>query len=421
MKASKKRFRRFSWVVLAVVMSLVVAACGSDDADDGGDSGGDTATTVATTKDPIRIPAINQEDGVTAFPDERQAVEAVLAWYNANGGLDGHPLELDLCTAGDDPESTQVCAQAIANDDTASFVYSIMAPNSAALFDVMANAAKPIVAHNSFDIPDVLQPDTYNSDPGLLPMATTLLVYTVEDLGLLNVGIVVSDDEVGRGTAEFLSFLVSDVYGGNPTTITYDASVADLLPVFSAADLDAIDGIIFVPTSVEDCGPASEALKALGFDKPVTGGDGCTAETFVETGNLDEWIFVVGTTLLIDGDEDRNLVLEIFEDFNGPPIGGLVAPATMGAFFMIDILEAAYAAAGNDPTAITSDVIRQAAESYAGPLTLGPESFACPGPDPFVAQCNQSATVVQLDGETFNQVSDWYEIDVTQYAALLEG
>ena len=141
----------------------------------------------------------------------------------------------------------------------------------------------------------------------------------------------------------------------------------------------------------------------------------------METGNLDEWIFVVGTTLLIDGNEDRNLVLEIFEDFNGPPIGGLVAPATMGAFFMIDVVEAAYAAAGNDPAAITSDLIRQAAESYTGPLTLGPENFACPGPDPFVAQCNQSATVVQLDGETFNQVSDWYEVDVTQYAALLEG
>lgn len=421
MKAPRNRFK---WMVLAMVMALVVAACSGDSSDsestDNGGSG-ETTTTAAATKDPIRIPAINQEDGVTAFPDERQAVESVLAWYNANGGLDGHPLELDLCTAGDDPESTQVCAQAYANDDSVPFVYSIMVPNSAAMFDVMANAAKPIVAHNSFDIPDVLQPDTYNSDPGLLPMATTLLLYTIEDLGILDVGIVVSDDEVGRGTAEFLSFLVTDVYGGTPTTITYDSSVADLLPVFSAADLDAIDGIIFVPTSVEDCGPAAAALDALGFDKPVTGGDGCTAETFVQTGNLEEWIFVVGTTMLIDGDEDRNLALEIFNDYNGPPIGGLVAPATMGAFFMIDVLEAAYAAAGNDAAAITSDVIRAAAESYTGPLTLGPESFACPGPDPFVAQCNQSATVVQLNGEIFSQVSDWYEIDVTQYAALLEG
>jgi hypothetical protein len=76
------------------------------------------------------------------------------------------------------------------------------------------------------------------------------LTYTIEELGPLDVGIVVSDYEVGRGTAESLGFLIEDVYGGNPSTITYDSTVADLVPVFSAVDLDAVDGLIFVPSSV---------------------------------------------------------------------------------------------------------------------------------------------------------------------------
>jgi hypothetical protein len=246
------------------------------------------------------------------------------------------------------------------------------------------------------------------------------MLYTLEDLGLRNIGIVVSDDEVGRGTGEFLGFLVEE-YGGTPAIISYDASVADLVPVFSAADLDAIDAIIFIPTSVEDCGPASQALKSLGFEKPVLGGDGCTAQTFVDSGNVEDWIFVVGTTLLIDGDPGRAQTIAIFDEFGGPPIGGLVAPAAMGAYLVIDVLEAAYAAAGNDITAMTEDVIRAAALAYTGPLTLGPEAFACPGVDPVVGLCNTSATMVQLKGSTFNQLTEWYDVDVAPYAALLEG
>lgn len=418
-----KTIARLRWLAVLAVFALVVAACSSSD--DSSDDTSATESTDATTttvaaKDPIRVPAINQEDGVTAFPDEGQAVKSIFDWYNAQGGLDGHPLALDLCTTGDDPESTQGCAQQFANDDDAAFVHSIMVPNSATLFDVMANAQKPILAQNQFDIPDALQPDVYASDPGLLPMATTLMLYTLEDLGLRNVGIVVSDDEVGRGTGEFLGFLVEE-YGGTPTIISYDASVADLLPVFSAADLDAIDGIIFVPTSVEDCGPASQALKSLGFDKPILGGDACTAQTYVDSGNVDGWIFVVGTTLLIEGDPGRDQTIGIFEDYNGPPIGGLVAPAAMGAYYVIDLLEAAYAAAGNDISAMTPDVVREAALAYKGPFTLGPEVFSCAGVDPFVGLCNTSATVVQLEGDKFNQLTDWYVVDVEPYAALLEG
>ena len=113
--------------------------------------------------------------------------------------------------------------------------------------------------------------------------------------------------------------------------------------------------------------------------------------------------------------------IAIFEEFGGPPIGGLVAPASMGAYLVIDVLVAAYAAAGTDINAMTEQVIRDAALAYTGPLTLGPDVFSCPGADPFVGLCNSSATVVQLEGDTFNLLTDWYVVDVEPYAALLEG
>jgi branched-chain amino acid transport system substrate-binding protein len=155
-------------LVAIVVVVLLLGACGSDDGETGATT--ETSETVTTNTDeaPITVAAINQEDGVVSFADESQAVKALFDWYNANGGLDGRPLELDLCTAGDDPESTQVCAQRYANDDDVAFVYSIMVPIASAMCDALANAGKPVAGQNSFDIPDMVQPDVFNSDPGLV-------------------------------------------------------------------------------------------------------------------------------------------------------------------------------------------------------------------------------------------------------------
>ena len=131
MKAPETRFR---WLALVLALMLVVAACGGDDDDAATTDAPETTAAPETTepaKEAIRIPAINQQDGVVAWPEVTSATEAILAWYNAQGGIDGHPLELDLCTAGDDPESTQRCAQQWANDDDATFVYPMAIPNSA--------------------------------------------------------------------------------------------------------------------------------------------------------------------------------------------------------------------------------------------------------------------------------------------------
>ena len=114
--------------------------------------------------------------------------------------------------------------------------------------------------------------------------------------------------------------------------------------------------------------------------------------------------------MLIEGDAGREQTIGIFNDYSGPPIGGLVAPASMGAYYVIGVLETAYAPVDGDITAMTPDVIRQAALDYKGPFTLGPEVFSCPGVDPFVGLCNTSATVVQLEGDKFNELTDWYLI-----------
>ena len=418
MKAPSYKSR---WMALLLALVMVMAACGGDDDEAATTEAPETTAAAETTepaKEPIRIPAINQQDGVVAWPEVTSATEAILAWYNANGGLDGHPLELDLCTAGDEPESTQACAQQFANDDTVEYVFPMAVPNSAVMFEALGAAEKPMVGHLLWDIPDSVQPDLYSADPGVLPIATVLMEYLVNDLGLSNIGIVTTDSPFGRDTADFIAFLL-DGYGATTEAVFYDEGTADYLPAFASVDLEGLDAILFLPFTLAECVPAAEALNTLGWEKTTISTDFCAAQEFVASGQFEGWYYAMPSSALIDGTPDRDLVVSIFEEYgDGVQVDGFAVNGALMTFWLIEVLEDAYASAGSE--AISGDNIRAAAEAWSGQLTTGPDTVNCPGAGGFSATCNSAALVMLLQEGIFVDQTGWRLIDMNVYAPLLE-
>lgn len=411
------------WLALLASLALVSAACSSDSDDDTTTTGAAETTeapttTAAASKEPISIAAINQQDGVVAWPEVTSAANAILNWYNANGGVDGHPLELNLCTAGDEPESTQACAQQFANDDAVEWIFPMSIPNSDAMFQVMSQAEKPMVGHFLWDIPDSVQPDLYSADPGVLPMSTVLMEYLVVDLGLSNIAVVTTDSPFGRDTADFIGFLLGE-YGATTEAVFYDEGTADYLPAFASLDLDATDAVLFLPFTLAECVPAAEALTTLGWDKTVISTDFCAAEAFVESGLFEGWLYVNPTSALVDGEPDRDLLVSIFEEYgDGVQVDGFAVNGALATFWVIEVLEDAYALAGSEN--ITRDHIRQAAEAWSGDLTTGPDTLDCPGVGGFSATCNSAALITLLEGGKFIDQTGWRLVDMETYAPLLE-
>lgn len=418
------------WLAVIASFALLATACSDD-------SGGDTTTTTSTAettttaaaettttaaaapKAPISVAAINQQDGVVAWPEVSSAANAILAWFNAQGGIDGHPIELNLCTAGDDPESTQACAQKFANDDNVEFVFPMSVPNSDAMFQVVGESAKPMVGHLLWDIPDSVQPDLYSADPGVLPIATVLMEYLVLDLGLTNIGIVTTDSPFGRDTADFIGFLLSE-YGATTEAVFYDEGTADYLPAFASVDLEALEAVLFLPFTLGECAPAAHALDTLGWEGTTISTDFCAAQEFVESGIFEGWLYAMPSNALIDGTPDRDLLTGIFEDYgDGVTVEGFAVNGALMTFWLIEVLEDAYALAGSE--AITGDHIRTAAEAWSGHLTTGPDTLDCPGVGGFSATCNSAAMVMLLEDGTFVDQTGWRLIDMNVYAPLLEG
>ena len=119
MKTTNK-FRRLG--ALAVAAAFTLAACGSSD--EGSDAPGTEApvateapvVTDAPTASPVLIVAIVNVTGAGAGsgPFIPSVIEAWADWTNANGGLGGHPVEVDIQdTAGDPAKSQTIIDEAI--------------------------------------------------------------------------------------------------------------------------------------------------------------------------------------------------------------------------------------------------------------------------------------------------------------------
>jgi branched-chain amino acid transport system substrate-binding protein len=111
--------RLVSVLVLALTLSLVVAACGDDDDDGGGgDGGGGGAAEVEETVkasdcgptpgekasgEPIKLGALATKQPGTDFSEIPRMAEAYFKCVNDNGGINGRPIEYVIETEQTDP------------------------------------------------------------------------------------------------------------------------------------------------------------------------------------------------------------------------------------------------------------------------------------------------------------------------------
>ncbi|QUY62815.1 ABC transporter substrate-binding protein [Gulosibacter molinativorax] len=95
---------------MAAAGALVLSGCAG-----GGGSGASTAD-----GEPIVVSSVNALSGAGTFPEASEAAQAVFDDYNANGGLDGRPIEYNIFDdKGDPATASQVAREAVENGSVA--------------------------------------------------------------------------------------------------------------------------------------------------------------------------------------------------------------------------------------------------------------------------------------------------------------
>lgn len=193
-----------SAVIVAVM--LLAAACGSDS--DAGDSGGSqdstaTDSTVSGSADdsdgeddameeasgePIKVGNISSLSGGAQFPEASAAARAVFERVNAEGGINGRPLELIIEDDGGTPEGAGgAAAKLVDQDGVVAMVASASALECVINAGTYAEAGIYSIQGVGVDPVCFLSPNISPVNTGPYNGVTVSLFYASETLGLENV------------------------------------------------------------------------------------------------------------------------------------------------------------------------------------------------------------------------------------------
>jgi branched-chain amino acid transport system substrate-binding protein len=290
----KSELRRLGALTGACVLAAGgLAACGSSSSNPG--SGGTGASTAASpgassaalgTPDaakgtPVVFGMINVESNAGAdFPEVREAAQAAVKYVNAyRGGLDGHPIQLNVCITDGSPATSTQCANKLIADHPVAILggTDLAGANTLPLY---AKAGLAYIggtdltpaessAPNAVIFNDVAQ--SGNSDIG---------VYAVKTLGAKNVSVISIGDTQGVAQAKGFELPAVQASGGTAKLFSLPPTEADASSVVASAIGADPDAILL--ESPSQCVSILTALKSLGNTKPILSIDPCSAPSVIQ-------------------------------------------------------------------------------------------------------------------------------------------
>jgi branched-chain amino acid transport system substrate-binding protein len=298
--------RRGAIVGACAVAAVGLAACGSSSSSgsssnaggSGGGGAGTSSTAAANTSaassalgaskpakgTPVVFGMINIESNSGAdFPEVREAAQAAVKYVNQyGGGLDGHPIQLNVCITDGSPATSVQCAnKLVAQHPAAILGGSDLA--SAATLPIYKKAGLALIggmditpaessAPNSLIFNDVAQ--SGNSDIG---------AYAVKSLHAKKVSVIAIGDTQGVFQAKTFELPAVQKSGGSAKLFSLPPSQADASSVVASAEGASPDAVLL--ESPSQCVSILSALKSLGNSKPVLSIDPCSAPTVIKASN----------------------------------------------------------------------------------------------------------------------------------------
>ena len=258
-------------VALVVVAAVVATACS------GGDD--DPQRAGRATGEPLVVGMINMEEAPTgSFPEIRRDAEAAVRYVNEElGGVDGRPLELDVCGTVGTPESSQACATRLRARNPVAVLGGI---------DFFAGSSLPVF--QSADIPYVgMTPalgDELASQRAFLlagGLAADLLAqteYITATLGAKKVGVVHLDLPGLQGAAVLAARAILEKKGVTDLKIVSEkGDAADFVPAVRAATANNPDVLLAV-FPAQGCTRVLQAAQSLRVRARMFLPSACAAE-----------------------------------------------------------------------------------------------------------------------------------------------
>lgn len=402
-------------LVAVAALAVVLTACADapEEAAEPDASAAPSGTPADFSLEPVRIGFISQEKELLSIGEARVAAEAGVDYVNAElSGVDGHPVELEVCLAGDSPESAVACAERLINDD--SILMAITATYSdPAVLRLASKSGLPVITTNT--TPNDWQvPSAWAFDAGVASLVQGAATFLRDSEEASTAVLLCADDPGIMELCDFGSFVFGEAGVDVKSIVPVSLDQADATGTVAAAGIEDVDAVGLV-LDRSQCLPVAEALDLAAVDRPVLSFDACLRPETIESGQVDGWYEMVASGLATEGADDPGIdegqrILETYSADDPYPYG--FAPYGLAG-----------AVGGSMALAAVpyEDLTRKTADAALGELS---EDFGwyppieCPGPEPFSGACVRQVSVVQADGDAL-VLADSIDIDVSAFEALL--
>lgn len=238
---------------LVLLASLSLAACGDDDSSDAasesdgastGDTSGETSATAEASGEPIKLGILSIESGPLAGPGRVESIEMAVEEINADGGVDGRPIETSVYDAGMTPDTAINAVNQMLGDEPDIAIGLFITAQVQATAPAFEAAGVPLIHGSvsaSLDASEIGTDRLFRINPRADLLGRIGGQYLVEELGAERVGLANTSDEAPHTGIGYVADAVEAAGGEVVVEREYAPTATDLTEVVLAmSDVDAM-------------------------------------------------------------------------------------------------------------------------------------------------------------------------------------
>jgi branched-chain amino acid transport system substrate-binding protein len=358
----------------------------------------------AASGDPVKVGLLNPVSGLLPFPSVLPSAKAAIAYLDSNlGGINGHPISLDVCNSDGTPETAVNCANKFVTDKV-SFVLDGFDITAGATLPALDSAKIPTIGNIAFNATSNLSKTSFYYGPASQAYALGPL-YVLFKQGVKSAVFVSPDDATDHAYNSANLTPVAKKLGMNLTIDYYPATTAANWTSIAAAVVAKNPGLAAIAGASEGtCTSLLKALRSANFKGQILLG-GCT-EFIKDAGNsaaagvlsyTGTWI----PSMEANAPDDVKAELTVYQKAMNDGGAGQYINTQQGSGILSAIwTTAAILTAANVSFPLTGDAVSTAMRAAKNaPVMLGP-SATCDGNQyPNTSSCINSIMLTKVDSD----------------------
>lgn len=370
---------------------------------------------VAADGEPITIGMINQENTAAgSYPELSSGVDAAIAFVNEQlGGLDGRPIELEVCNTGFSAEGSTSCGQQFVEEGIPVVMGGIDVFGNG--IEVLADNQIPFVGGIPVSEQSVKSPNSFQWSGGSWGATVAFADYAANELDAEKVAIVYGEFGSITESAQYAE-KVLEAADVQTQLVPYPILSTDISSAIAAAAAGQPDAI-FMLAADTGCAAGYEGMQTLGVTAQRFFTGACVSPTIlgsVDPAATEGTIFNVEGPISADQPNDDSALYQAVIDQYGDGVDAMgAATVTFRAFMNLYAIMRGLGIDGSTPAGITDALASQVdAPSFMGhPYTCDGEQFAG-----LPAMCSPQQILGEVQDGELVQITDWIDV-----GAIYEG